>query len=185
MYKLNFIRGRHGSTVRGLNTTILGAPVCWQRSFWRRSPLPLPQFDLRPNYREGTQPHLTGENCIKDLLSMAPPTTARPFTPQPVPPIRKLPQTSYPNPSEGSHTENHNNKKLTKLITWITALSDSMKLWAMLCRATRDDGSWWRILTKCGPLEKGMALQHSFLENPMNSMKRQKDMTWKMNSPNR
>ena len=168
-----------------LNTTIRGAPVCWQRSFWRRSPLPLPQFDLRPNYREGTQPHLSGENCIKDLLSIAPSTTARPFTPQQVSPIRKLPQTSYPNPSEGSHTENHNNKKLTKLITWITALSDSIKLRAMLCRATQDDGSWWRVLTKCGPLEKGMALQHSFLENPMNSMKRQKDMTWKMNSPTR
>ena len=29
------------------------------------------------------------------------------------------------------------------------------------------DGSWWRVLTKCGPLE------YSCLENPMNSMKRQ------------
>ena len=36
------------------------------------------------------------------------------------------------------------------------------------------DGSWWRILTKCGPLEKGMA-NHFSLENPMKSMKRQKD----------
>ena len=35
------------------------------------------------------------------------------------------------------------------------------------------DGSWWRVLTKRGPLEKGMAkpLQYSCLENPMNSMK--------------
>ena len=32
-------------------------------------------------------------------------------------------------------------------------------------------GSWWRSLTECGPLEKGMAS----LENPMNSMKRQND----------
>ena len=39
------------------------------------------------------------------------------------------------------------------------------------------DGSWWRVLTKRGPLEKanGKPLQHSCLENPMNSMKRQKD----------
>ena len=32
----------------------------WCKPFWRRSPLPplpLPQFGLRPNYREGTQPH--------------------------------------------------------------------------------------------------------------------------------
>ena len=38
-------------------------------------------------------------------------------------------------------------------------------------------GSWWRGLTDCGPLEKGMAnlLQYSGLENPMNSMKRQND----------
>ena len=35
-------------------------------------------------------------------------------------------------------TGNHNHKKLTNLITWTTALSNSMKLWAMLCRATQD-----------------------------------------------
>ena len=37
------------------------------------------------------------------------------------------------------------------------------------------DGSWWRGLTECGPLEKGMANQYSCLENPMNSTKRQND----------
>ena len=38
-------------------------------------------------------------------------------------------------------------------------------------------GSWWRDLTECGPLEKGMAkkLQYSCLENRMKSMKRQND----------
>ena len=42
--------------------------------------------------------------------------------------------------------------------------------------------SWWRGLTECGPLEKemnGKPLQYSCLENPMNSMKRQKDRTQK------
>ena len=36
------------------------------------------------------------------------------------------------------------------------------------------DRTWWRVLTKCGPLEKGIgkSLQYSHLENPMNSMKR-------------
>ena len=39
---------------------------------------------------------------------------------------------------------------------------------------------WWRGLTECGPLEKGMANLHYFcLENLMNSMKRQKDRTLK------
>ena len=46
-------------------------PRCW-------SSLPLPLFGLRLNYREGTQPHPWAENLIKDLLSMALPTTARP-----------------------------------------------------------------------------------------------------------
>ena len=39
-------------------------------------------------------------------------------------------------------------------------------------------GSWWKDLTECGPLEKGMANHSSILAlNPMNSMKRQKDST--------
>ena len=41
------------------------------------------------------------------------------------------------------------------------------------------DGSWWRGLTECGPLEKGKANHFSCLENPMNSMKRQNDRTLK------
>ena len=45
-------------------------------------------------------------------------------------------------------------------------------------------GSWWRDLTECDPLEKGMApLQYSCLENPMNSMKMQKDRTLKDELP--
>ena len=43
------------------------------------------------------------------------------------------------------------------------------------------DGSWWRVLGKCGPTGEGngKSLQYSCLENPMNSMKRLKDMTLK------
>ena len=41
----------------------------------------------------------------------------------------------------------------------------------------------WRILTKRGTLEKRMANQYSCLENPMNSMKRQKDKTLKEELP--
>ena len=58
---------------------------------------------------------------------------------------------------------NHNHRKLTKLVKWITALSDSMKLWAMPCRVLKTDRSWWRVLTKWGPLEKGMANHFSVL----------------------
>ena len=46
-------------------------------------------------------------------------------------------------------------------------------------------GSWWRDLTECGPLEKGMANHFSILafENPMNSMKRQNDRILKEKLP--
>src|SRR5574337_832711 len=44
--------------------------------------------------------------------------------------------------------------------------------------------SWWRGLTECGPLEKGMANHFSIcLENPMNSMKRQNDRILKEKLP--
>ena len=44
-------------------------------------------------------------------------------------------------------------------------------------------GSWWTDLTECGPLEKGKANHFSCLENPMNSMKRQKNRTLKDELP--
>ena len=45
-------------------------------------------------------------------------------------------------------------------------------------------GSWWRDLTECGPLEKGMANHSSILAlNPMNSMKRQNDRILKEELP--
>ena len=67
------------------------------------------------------------------------------------------------------------------LITWTTALSNSMKLWAMLCRATQDG---WVMVESSDKMwstgeGNGKPLQYSCLENPMNSMKMQKDMTLK------
>ena len=46
------------------------------------------------------------------------------------------------------------------------------------------DGSWWRGLTECGSLEKGLANHFSILlENPMNSIKSQKDRILKDELP--
>ena len=67
--------------------------------------------------------------------------------PQPVPPIGKLTQASYPHPLEGRQkkqelqsqslqNKNHSHRKLAKIITWTTALCNSMKPQVMLCRAT-------------------------------------------------
>ena len=74
-------------------------------------------------------------------------------------------------------------RKVTKLITWTTALSNSMKLWAMPCRATQDRRSWWRDLTKRGPLEKGMTNHFSILalKTPWTVWKAKKIGQWKMN----
>ena len=48
----------------------------------------------------------------------------------------------------------------------------------------KTDTSWWRVLTKHGPLEKGMANHFNILAvNPKNSMKRQKDRTLKDELP--
>ena len=84
-----------------------------------------------------------------------------------------------------SQNENHNHRKLTNLTTWTTALSNSMKPWAMLCRATQDG---WVMVESSDKMwftgeENGKPLQYSCLENPMNSMKMQKDRTLKDELP--
>ena len=85
------------------------------------------------------------------------------------PPIRKI---SYPYKSEGTENENHIHGKLTKLITWTTALSNSMKLshameghprWTGMGESS--DKMWSTGEGNCKPL------QYSCLENPMNSVK--------------
>ena len=75
----------------------------------------------------------------------------------------------------------HNHRKLIKLITWTTALSNSMKLLAMPCRATKDRRVMVESSDKMWPTREGNGkpLQYSCFENLMNSMKRQKDMTLK------
>ena len=96
----------------------------------------------------------------KDLLSMALPIRTRPrFPPQSVSPIRNLPEASYPSPSEGRQTENHNHRKITKVITWTARWNYE----PCSVGPPKMDGSWWRVLTKCGPLEKGMANHFSIL----------------------
>ena len=50
-------------------------------------------------------------------------------------------------PSEGRQNKNHNHRKLIKVITWTTAMSNSMKLWVMPCRATNQmghGGEFWQ-----------------------------------------
>ena len=91
------------------------------------------------NNREGTQLHPSTENLIR-LLSMGPPIRTRPSFPL----NQSLPSGSFHKPlillcQRANHqTENYNHRKLTILIPWITALTNSMKLWTILFRATQD-----------------------------------------------
>ena len=134
------------------------------------------------NNREETQPHPSTENWIKDLLSMAPPIRTRPSLP--------FSSLSHQEASISllcfsitGQTENHNHRKLANLVTWTTALSNSMKSLIMKPLMTpchvgppKTDGSWWRCMTECGPLEKGMANNFSILAlRTRTSMKRQND----------
>ena len=92
-----------------------------------------------------------------------------PISPTASPSHQEAPQTSYPHPSEGRQNENHNHRKLTKLITWITALSNSMKLSSKKTWSTGEGN--------------GKPLQYSCLENPMNVWKGKMIGYWKRNSP--
>ena len=81
-------------------------------------------------------------------------------------------------------TLNHTHRKLANLITWTTALSNSMKP-SHVCGTTQDrqvmversDRMW------CTGERKGKTLQYSCLENPMNSMKSQNDRILKEERP--
>ena len=63
-------------------------------------------------------------------------------------------------------------------LSWQRGLHNSMKLQAMLCRVTQDEQvvvkSSDKMWTSGGG--NGNPVQYSCLENPMSSMKRQKDM---------
>ena len=68
---------------------------------------------------------------------------------------------------------------------WTTALSNSMKLWTMPCRASQDRQVMVESSDKLWSTgeENGKSFQYSCLENPMNCMKWQKDRTLKDELP--
>ena len=98
------------------------------------------------------------------------PSEQDPVSPS-ISPSRKLPYASYSSPSEGRKNENHNHRKLTNLITWTAALSNSMKWWAMPCRATQDGQVVLESSDKMWSTGEGNGkpLQYSGLENPIRS----------------
>ena len=150
----------------------------WPKSFWRRTPY----HGLASCQTTGREHSPTHQQKIglKIYLAWPCPSEQDQDSPQPVPTIRKFPQTSYPYPSEGRQNGNYSYRELTKLITWITALSNSVKLWAMKLRRATQDG---RVMVESSDKMwstregNGKSLQYSYLENPMNILKWQKVMT--------
>ena len=76
-------------------------------------------------------------------------------------------------------------KKTNQTEQWNTALSNTMKLWPILCRVTQDG----RVIVESSDKmwstgeENHKSLQYSCLENIIKSMKRQKDRTLKDELP--
>ena len=129
----------------------------------------IPSFFYLSTFKNSYQLHPSTENWIKDYWVWPCPSE----------------QDSVSPTVSLSHQEAFISRKLIKLITWTTVLSNSMKLWAMLCRATQDGRVMVENSAKTWSTEEGNGkpLQYSWLENPMNSMKRQKDMTLKGELP--
>ena len=79
----------------------------------------------------------------------------------------------------------HSHRKVTKMITWITASCNSMKLWTIPCRATQDG---WVMVESCDKTwsigeGNGKPHKHSCFKNPMNSIKVKNIWHQKMSLP--
>ena len=124
------------------------------------------KFGLRPSNKEGTQPYPSTENWIKDLLSMAPPIRTRPSFPHSQS-LQHLEasisllslfirgQTEWRPQSQKTNQTNHMDHSLACLTQWNCE--------PCCVGPPRTDRSWWRVLSKRGPMEKRVANPFSIL----------------------
>ena len=135
------------------------------------------------NKREGTQLHPSTENGLKIYWAWP-----RPSEQDPVSSSVSLShqeafisllsfsirgQRDWKPPSQKTSQPNH----------MTTALSNSMNYEQCHVWPPKTDRSWWRILTKCGPLEKANHFSILALRTPCTVWKGKKIGHWKMNSP--
>ena len=152
-----------GSSTHG----ILQARILEWVAISRRLPLSSlspPWCGLRSSNREETKPCWSTENWIKDLLNMALPIRTRPSFPL----SQSLLSGSVHKPLILIHQRADRIKTAIteNLSNWSHGPQHCLAQWNYEpCRVgpPKMDGSWWRILTKCGPLEKGMANSFSIL----------------------
>ena len=144
----------------------------WHECSWRRSPLTPPQSHQNL--------HRTGKRTLggtdRSLF-----TRTREKTSDPTRHHQEASISLLSFSIRGQTCWKPQSQKTNQSDTWTRATSNSMKLWAMPCRATQDgrvmvessDRMW---STREG---NGKPMQYSCLEIPMSSMKRQKVRTLK------
>ena len=136
------------------------------------------------NSREGTQLHPSIENWIKDLLSIPPLRTISSFTLSQSPPSGSFHkplifsirgQTDWKPQPENESIWSHGPQPCLSQWNYEPCQAGPPKM----------DGSWWRVQTKYGPLEKGMANHFSTLalRMPWTEWKGRKLRHWMINSP--
>ena len=116
-----------------LAAAVLGGTVCWNKYLWRISPLPLPQSTGRKHIPTHQQ-----KVWLKIYWAWPCPWEQEIASPSVSLSHQEASISLLSFSIRGQTDENHKHRKLTNLITWTTPLSNSMKLWAMLCRATQD-----------------------------------------------
>ena len=137
------------------------------------------------NSREGTKLHPSTENWITDLLSIAPPIRTGPSFPL----NQSLPSGSFYKPLTILHQRADRLKTTVTENKTIRSHGPQPCLTQWNCKPCRvgppkTDGSWWRVLTKRGPLEKGMVNHFTILafRTLWTAWKGKKIGHWKMNS---
>ena len=141
------------------------------------------KFALRSNNGEGIQPPPINKVGL-DLLNTAPPIRTRPSSPQsqflPLGSFHKLLIYQRADWMKTTITENYSN--------WSHGPQPCLTQWnyePSHVGPPKIDGSWWRVLTKHGPWEKGMTNHFSILilRTLWTVWKGKKIGHWKMNSP--
>ena len=117
----------------------------------------------RPGALQFMELQRVGHDWVTELNLTCPcPPEQDSVSPQPIPPIKKLAQASYPHPLEGRQKITIT-RKLSKLITWTTAWLTQWDYEPCQVGPPKTDRSWWRVLTKHGLLVNGMANHFSIL----------------------
>ena len=131
---------------------------CWQKSFWRRLPLlPLPHSFVSGHTTGREHSAYWQKIGLKIYWAWPHPSEQDPDSPT-ARPSHQYASTSLVSFSIRGQAEWKPQSQKTNQTDHL-GHSLVVKLWAMPCRATQDRLSWWRVLTKCGPLEKGMHMQ--------------------------